>query len=178
MNRDNFKWTDELVAKYCDVFRYSTPANLQEFKASHSIGNEEWEIECIQHGNRNYWRQKDGKYTNQPFDGGNSSEWLLKNGGIIFQVTRKSDGVVFTVGDDVYRGGGDTGKIQKFKVSNFWIGGMAVGFNGGVERNGTSIKSIQPLPQRTKPPLGPLSREVEKLEERIAYIEKKLNIEG
>ena len=165
MNRDNFKWDSAELKWILKKFLSQTvgPKSLEqtidEFVASHSIGNEEWEIVeerkvC-----------KDGYWTGQKE---------------IIKVRRKSDGVVFTVGETVVHktdGMINTAKILKFSPSKDNHKKMYFEFMEG-ENFVKDLANFQPLPQRTKPPLGPLSREVEKLEERIAYIEKKLNIEG
>ena len=113
---------------------------------SHSIGNEEWEIECIQHGNRNYWRQNNGRYKTQPFENGTSKEWLLRDGGIIFQVTRKSDGVVFTAKQRVVRNDFED-TIEGFEIDGYR---MKVKFVAGDVCGFFDLKDIQPLAQRTK----------------------------
>jgi hypothetical protein len=105
---------------------------------------EGWQIECIQHGNKNYWRQKDGLYRSDLFVGGTDRDWLLKNGGIVFQVTRKSDMVTFSVGDEV-RYCGINNTIKGFEL---YTGAMCA----KVTPFGTEINAIAPINDISKLP--------------------------
>lgn len=83
--------------------------------ASIDVGRdgEGWQIECIQLGNKNYWLDKNGFYRSGLVEGEANLEWLLAKGGIIHQVTRKSDNVTFSVGEET-----DKGKIKAIKISD------------------------------------------------------------
>lgn len=193
MTTDNF-WTDEKVKEFLSTFPFPPSANfsifldrnMEAFKASNTSTKEEvgWEIECIQHGNRNYWRGKGGKYTNQPFDAGLSSEWLLKNGGVIFRVTRKSDGIVFSLGDSVdirigaFNPSGwqrHTADISKIMIVHGEVF-LECGSCSGSLKEAIPLKQYKSEPKRTK--LFTDSQRISDLQDRVDYIEKKLNIEG
>lgn len=197
MNNDNF-WNDERVksaiAELAKRFAYPNEHSdkwegidkeIEKWKASNTSSNEEvgWEIECVVHGNRNYWRQNDGFYRNGIFETGTTSDWLLKNNGTIFQVTRKSDGVVFSVGDEIlFRmlGGMFSANIDRFEIDTFdekeitaYYGAFGIGYNRWKK------VTLEPTDYTgLKRDLITASTRMDHLEERIAYIEKKLNIEG
>lgn len=190
MNRDNFKWDSAELKWILKKFLSQTvgPKSLEqtidEFVASHSIGNEEWEIVSFR-TKEGPLHQYDSKEKFDKFYEGEMDwhkdkmveKYLAKKDWEIFSVLRKSDGTTWTVGEIFFNDfGGDYSEhtIDRFEVENGEL-------KCRVEKTDKSfyqIDHLKKLPQRTKPPLGPLSREVEKLEERIAYIEKKLNIEG
>lgn len=51
MSTDNFVWNDDLVMKYCNVFKYASEENLKKFKSFHtSKGRGEWEILAFSNG--------------------------------------------------------------------------------------------------------------------------------
>lgn len=140
MSDDNFKFWENVNA---EEFTKGVLRLLQATrnKASHSSGivdEKDWEIQCIVWNKKNYWLKKDGMYNSYLLAGGVTSDFILSNGGYIFQVLRKSDGLVFSVGDEV-----NYGKIEKFFIE----GGMNVHFTNG---NGATLASIKPIPQRRK----------------------------
>ena len=149
MNRYNFKWTDAnwegIVAqiKHSDSNEYAakwlvTQMNIiSNSKASHSIGNEEWEI--VERGSSE---------TGRHFETENCKD----NGCEIFSVRRKIDGVVFTVGDEVVHktdGIINTAKILRFSPSSINSNKMYFGFMEG-DNFVKDLANFQPLPQRTK----------------------------
>lgn len=159
---DSFKgnWADAFWYQFCSSKRLpkdllhslelSIEASLTPPTLAPTSSNEkDWEIECIQHGNKNYWRKQDGLYNSDLFVGGTSSEWLLNNGGTIFQVTRKSDGVVFSVGDKHSGTSYKDRTIEGFILLNNEI---IIKQHGG----NTLLSDAQPLPNTTskRPPLG------------------------
>lgn len=166
MNNDNFKWTDELILEFAYYTYHKSPTfqgrykDLEDFKASHTSTNEkDWEIVKM-------------------FDGGigthDEDNYCKMNGCAIHSVRRKSDNTIWTVGETV---GFLQKPITRFSIREedgvMWVNGW--GFGCPL----SDVTKAQPLPQRTKPERnGSFSREMEILEERIAYIEKKLNIEG
>lgn len=58
----------------------------------------DWEIECFTDGYRNWWLQPNGFYTHQIFDCGLTASQLIRDKKI-WAVRRKSDGLLFRVGD-------------------------------------------------------------------------------
>lgn len=192
MNNDNFKWTDELVSEcYREIRRRLDNPNEYEgtwegiskeilkFKASNTSSNErDWEILEFR---TPYFGSLDVPFTRNNvgnFSTGlngrvhtHSEEYLLKMDATMKAVRRVSDGVVFSVGDEVE----DKIREGKKNITSFTIreDDLIVNFYG----HGRYLKDIrQPLPKRTK--LFTELQRIEHLEERIAYLEKKLNIEG
>ena len=169
MTNDNFKWTDELVKEFAraitaiDQFNYWNN-KISDFKASHTSAIEDgrdWEIVVIEDKNL-------GKVSCSEF-GEHLMKQLLKIY-TIHSVLRKKDSTVWTVGE-----GTMDGTIERFELYNeyhikVWLNGNKYLWLHTLE------KFPQPLPQRTKPVL--LHPRLDAIEERIAYIEKKLNIEG
>lgn len=81
----------------------------------------DWEVVCFVGNGRNFWRQRNGGYHSEPLNGDFSEEYFLKYPEVykIHSVKRLSDGVVFSVGDEVTRGekfGKET--IKMFEISN------------------------------------------------------------
>lgn len=190
MNNDNFKWDDDKVvsfmkwySKYPDWITGVDPIRkgLNEYKASNTSSNERyWEILEFR---TPYFGSLDVPFTRNNvgnFSTGlngrvhtHSEEYLLKMDATMKAVRRVSDGVVFSVGDEVEtnRGRGQH-IIKEFKVID---NDMCVGMET-FQTFYEFLSRIQPLPKRTK--LFTELQRIEHLEERIAYIEKKLNIEG
>lgn len=163
MNRDNFKWTDELVKEFHEYalgkFSACHPLSdrIERFKASHTSAIEEregrdWEVECFTDGSRNWWRQPNGLYTNQLFERGLSEDALIENKKI-WAVRRKSDGVIFSIGDEFDLFGG---MDRRYKIDGFLINGSvlyAIQSNYPDCERKVSLPhliKLQPLPKRTK----------------------------
>lgn len=99
-----FEWTDDLAIKYCNIFKFGSPENLQEFKASHSIdvGRDGWEIKSyystLGRNSPIIWKREDGL-----FEGSyitlSESELLKEPSTTIHSVLRVKDGLVFTHGE-------------------------------------------------------------------------------
>jgi hypothetical protein len=79
--------------------------------------NRDWQVECFTNGERNWWLQKNGFYTNMPFDKGVTASQAIDGGMKIFAVKRISDGEVFNVGETP----GITNSIFERKIISFDI---------------------------------------------------------
>jgi len=95
-----FEWTDALVSNFANLVHHNgwhkfygasgIERELEDFKASHSIDEgRDWEVEWMEAENGGLHKLNQG--------GGSCKARKCK----IFSVKRKSDGVVFSVGDEV-----------------------------------------------------------------------------
>ena len=161
MNRDNF-WNDEKVLDFAkqllkerlewavlhDAAAAPVPMQIQldKYKASHSIGNEEWEIVEFKKGDQ-ILKLKNGKYRNDLNSIG--IENCLSMGLPIHSVLRKKDSVLFTVGDKFFNNA--AGYYTEHAIDRFEINGKVMKvMYAKREQSYYEINDIQPLPQRTK----------------------------
>ena len=96
----HFDSYDNMAAVGC---KYCQCDGFKEAQPKPSNPEKDWQVECFTEGKYNYWRQRNGLYTNQPFDKGINEEHFLDHPEVykIWQVKRLSDGEVFSVGDEV-----------------------------------------------------------------------------
>jgi len=126
-----WNWSDELVKEFYkkwhgnihfnQVINDLLPKAIEEFKISKQPKSIEWEIECIQINNENYWKQPSGSYKSKLVDTGSSAEFLLASRGKIIQVKRLADGEVFSVGDEVVNQKSRIGGQMQFKIGHFHL---------------------------------------------------------
>lgn len=129
MNKE-FEWNDKsvkemLINLFGNNERTDSVADevINKYKASKQPVKD-WEIQCIQKEGKNYWVQSDGLYKSDLFGSHLNYQWLLANGGKIHSVRRKSDGEVFSIGQDT-----EQGKIVSFEI---YSGSMYIHFTDGV----------------------------------------------
>lgn len=145
------------------TFIHDEPGQWQEPKTQSSSGDKDWEVECFVAHGQNYWRQKSGMYKSCLYDTEISEEYLLEAQNCkIFSVRRTSDGVVFTVGDEIeYFGIGNiwhTDTIKSFKLLTH-VGEQVANMNVMIDECGCELLSkikktkSQPPSSTTKEPL-------------------------
>ena len=137
MSEDKFEWTDELVLVAIDLAHHNgyhkfkqrcvdvfDEVKEQAMKGGYKYSQwiidhvqskqqpKEYEIQCIQIEEANFWVQKDGLYNSSLFGTHLSCDWLLANGGKIHSVKRLSDSEVFSINEIT-----EQGKIIRFGYS-------------------------------------------------------------
>lgn len=170
-------WATHSGWKYCQggkqcgnepilkLSHFNSMANhiLKEEKEDTKQSSIGYEIECFVDDKFNYWRQKNGLYTNRPFDAGSKEIYFLNNLDKykIHSVRRKSDGEIFYIGDKI--GWGKVGNyettIGAFKLNE--DGGLEIGYNQDIKFSEFYFVNAQKAVNLhkkktlvTKPPLG------------------------
>lgn len=139
---EDFKWTDELVKQYAEVYRFSSSrTSIEQFKEGHQP-KKEYEILSYTFQKRVYNKNNFGEFC-CGFDVPVQSLLLHpEDMKTIHSVKRLSDGEIFTVGDDY-----GSSKIEGFKIDTEFNGGLCA-----ISHKGSSLSSLYSL-EKVKQPL-------------------------